>query len=287
MLSLKFQYEVARSLSLLVLISLIASVAEAEKKTKSETIAYRGGIRNSNGQYRLESKYQGLLLAGLQKKTGFTELHFDDSDYLVIGHEESFMAGSAAARKLLKAAIEGKTLFNLESHNRSANINFARLERSFIFRNMATSEEIEVRPLIIDFSDYDHLIGDRDVRHSFDLGINFLHELGHGVYHLRDAVDDPEELGDCENFVNTIRRDLGLPERQKYMARIYKSGMPAGSITQRAELPFTRTKEKNGNLKTETVFLTWETGKVGAVTADTQLLLAAKAKDVKATTGLY
>jgi hypothetical protein len=284
---IKFQFEVTRSLSLLLLMSLMASIAEAEKKIKTDVMTYRGGIRNSNGEHQLEPKYLALFLENLREKTGFTGLRFDEHDYLVVDDPEKFVGGSATARKLLLAGMEAKLLFNLENHNRSAQVNFARLERSTTFRNMTTKLEVEVRPLIIDFSDYDHLSGDRDVRHAFDLGINFLHELVHGVYQLRDAVEDRNELGECEDFVNTIRRDLGLPERQKYLARIYKSGMPSGSFLQRAELEFTRTKEKNGRLKTETAILSWDIGKVGLVTVDEQLLIANKAKGIKATAGLH
>ncbi len=285
MFKIKFPSEVIRGLSLLIFVGLAVSFVEAEKKSKSEIIEYRGGIRNSNGQYRLESKQLALLLASLQEKTGFTELSVDGSAYLLIGNKENFVGGSSTARKLLIAAIEGKTLFNLESHHHSDKVNFARLEKSIHFRNMATAQEVEVRPLILDFSDYDYLTGDRDVRHSFDVGINVLHELVHGVYHLRDAVEDPNELGECEDFVNTIRRDLGLPEREKYIARIYRTELTVGSIVRRAELQFARTKEKNGNLKTEIVFLSWDAGKVGLVTAD-ERLIAAKAKEMKATAGL-
>ena len=286
MLRIMFQLTVIRSLSLLIFISLGVSLAEAEKKSKSEIIEYRGGLRNSNGQYRLEPKHLNLLLASLREKTGFTELSVDSSDYLVIGNNESFIGGSSAARKLLIAAVEGKILFNLESHHCSMKVTFAQLDESTVFRNISTGKEVEVRPLELDFSDYTHLRGEREVRRSFDVGINVLHELVHGVYHLRDAVEDPNELGECEDFVNTIRRDLNLPEREKYFARVNNSVAPLGIIVRRAELQFSQAKEKNGNHKTETVFLSWDTGKVGLVTAD-ERLIAAKANQVKATAGLH
>jgi hypothetical protein len=133
MFKIKFPSEVIRGLSLLILMGLVSSITEAEKKSKSEIIEYRGGLRNSNGQYRLEPKYLALLLANLQEKTGFTELSVDGSDYLVIGNKENFVGGSSTARKLLLAAIEGKNLFNLESHYRSGQVNFCtfRKEHSF------------------------------------------------------------------------------------------------------------------------------------------------------------
>lgn len=282
MLRIKFQSGAVRGLLLLMFVSLVASSAEAGEKSKSEVIEYRGGIKNSNGDYRLERKYLNLLIASLREKTGFAELHFDDADYLEIGNKENYVGGSNAARKLLLSALEGKILFKLENHDRSEKVNFAHLGESTIFRNMRTKQEIEVRPLVIDFFDYNHLIGDSDVRRSFDQGMNVLHELVHGVYDLRDAVEDPNELGECENFVNTIRHDLGLPERQFYIARIYSALQPTGTIIRQAKLQFMRTKEKNGHLKTETVFLSWDVGRVGLVKVD-ERLLANKAKGVKAT----
>lgn len=285
MLTIHFQSTFIRSLSLLIFMSLVASQVGAEKKSKADIIEYRGGIRNSNGQYRLEPKYLNLLLASLQEKTGFSELSMDSSDYLVIGNKEAFVGGSSAARKLLIAAIEGLILFNLENHNGSGKVSFARLGMSTIFRSIVTKKEVDVRPLILDFSDYAHLSGEREICHSFDIGINLLHELAHGVYQLRDAVEGMNELGACENFVNTIRRDLNLPERERYIARVRKSVTVQGQTTLQAELQFSRSKEKNGKLKTETLLLSWDTGKVGFVSADARLS-AAKAASLKATIAL-
>ena len=67
------------------------------------------------------------------------------------------------------------------------------------------------------------------------------------------------------------------------MARIYKTSLPVGTIVRQAKLQFVRTKEKNGNLKTETVLLSWDVGRVGMIQVDENLLLANKAKGLKAT----
>ena len=285
MLTIHFQSTVIRSLSLLIFMSLVASQTEAEEKSKADNIEYRGGIRNSNGEYRLEPKYLNLLLASLQEKTGFTELSVDSSDYLVIKNKEVFVGGSRAARKLLIAAIEGLILFNLENHNGSGKVSFARLDMSTVFRNIETKKEVDVRPLMLDFFDYDHLIGEKENRHSFDVGMNTLHELAHGVYRLRDDVENKNDLGECENFVNTIRRDLNLPQRERYIAWVRQSVTAQGQIALQAELQFSRSKVKNRNLKTETLVLSWDTRKVGFVTPEAQLS-SARATSMKATIAL-
>ena len=285
MLRHKFQFEAMRGLSLLIFLSLATSFAAAQKKSTAETIEFRGGLRNSNGAYRLEPKHLATLLASLRAKTGFTGLHFDDADYLVIGHQGNFVNGSGTARKLLSEAVEGKVLFRLESHNHSPQIKFAQLKTGAINQNMATKAIVDVSAIIIDFPDFDYLTGDREALRAFDLGFIVLHELVHGVYHLPDATENPRELGKCDEVVNKIRRDLGLPERQYYLARSHTSVTSYGSITKSA-LQFTQIKKNGGNLQTKTFYLFWETGKVGRVTNDEQLLSAVKVKNVKAAASL-
>lgn len=56
----------------------------------------------------------------------------------------------------------------------------------------------------------------REVRHSFNAGFTFLHELLHGLGH-RDA-DQLQELGECEEIVNQARTELHLPTRDQYFA---------------------------------------------------------------------
>lgn len=87
----------------------------------------------------------------------------------------------------------------------------------------------------------------------------------HGVWHLRDAASGEEELGECETFVNQIRRELRLPERENYAARVRLST----HIYKRpiAELSFTRTSEKQGRARWERFLLRWEAEMVGVVIA--------------------
>jgi hypothetical protein len=69
--------------------------------------------------------------------------------------------------------------------------------------------------VLIDFSDFRQIIGDDEARAAFDVGWGFLHELDHVVANSKDA-DEEGLLGECENHINAMRRELGLPQRFDY-----------------------------------------------------------------------
>ena len=56
------------------------------------------------------------------------------------------------------------------------------------------------------------------VRAAFDEGFTLLHELLHGLG-LQDT-DIPNEIGDCEQIVNKMRADLGVPLRDHYLGDV-------------------------------------------------------------------
>jgi hypothetical protein len=55
---------------------------------------------------------------------------------------------------------------------------------------------------------------------AFDPAITPLHELAHGVLHMQDAISASDPLGDCERYINKIRREMGQAERQNYLPNI-------------------------------------------------------------------
>jgi hypothetical protein len=133
---------------------------------------------------------------------------------------------------------------------------------------MRTKAQIEHLSIRIDFSDFGKLIGAKEVLASFDLGMTILHELVHGVRKLHDSVNEWEDVGDCERYVNTIRKELGLPERQQYVARSQTIVSPVGWMVKIAELQFARTDFRNGKLKTDEYKLTWDVQRVGQGASD-------------------
>jgi hypothetical protein len=67
----------------------------------------------------------------------------------------------------------------------------------------------------LDFADFQNMEAAPEVRAAFDEGFAFLHELLHGLG-LQDTGTH-NEIGDCEQIVNKIRADLGLPLRDQYL----------------------------------------------------------------------
>src|SRR5581483_12334231 len=105
------------------------------------------------------------------------------------------------------------------AYNQTSEIVFARLAVPIAYESRRTGERINAYPVQIDFADFNKLSGDRAALRAFDLGLVILHELAHGVWSLRDSQTS-EELGECETYINRIRRELDLPERQTYQAQV-------------------------------------------------------------------
>ena len=246
----------------LAMLGFITMVAAADKEVVDPYV-YRPGLRNSPGKYRLSEKQLNLVLENLREKTGFVGLHFDAAGFLTLDNPARFVGGSATARELVQKAIAGKTQLVLENHSYSATVAFASISENLVYINMTSQARMEHRSVQIDFTDFNKLRGDKDVLASFDLGIVLLHELVHGVMNLVDKVDESEELGDCERVVNTIRKELNLPERQQYVARSHNIQSPQGWTVRMAELQFARTNYKNGTLKTDEYKLNWDISRVG------------------------
>lgn len=262
----------------------------AAEKVETDLYAYRPGVRNSLGKQRLNEKQLKLVLEQLRQKTGFTELQFDTTGFLTLDDPTRFVGGSAAARALVQKAIQGTTQLVLENHSYSTKVVFASITENLVYLNMRTKARMEHRSIRLDFTDFHRLVGDKEVLAAFDLGIVLLHELVHGALNLTDRVNEWEELGDCERYTNTIRKELALPERQQYVARARSIQSPLGWTVRLAELQFAQTNYKNGALKTEEFKLTWDVAQVGlgqsTVPPASSATMAAKGNERKSTAGM-
>jgi hypothetical protein len=253
----------------LILLGLAAPVAGA---LDIDPLRYQGGVRNSPGKRSLDGKQLAAVVKSLREKTGLLELDFDADGFLRIGDPKQTAGGSQTARELLAAAVESEFAFDLECHSRSAGIAFGRLGPPVSYQSRATGLQIEVVPLDLDFVDFERLRGDKQVISSFDLGMVILHELGHGVLRLHDARSESEGLGECEAHMNRIRRELGLPERQNYFARLVErpSGM-TGATGKQAELLFTRETKSSDRTKRQSYVLFWDASQVGSLATEAAL----------------
>jgi hypothetical protein len=244
----------------------------------ADTLRYQGGVRNSIESAKLNPKQLNLVLKSLKAKSGFEELHFDSDGFLRIGDPQRFSGGSASARALLLAAVSSSQLVELENLSRSPEVAFARLAAVSIYESRSTGKRIVVQPLQIDFSDFDYLRGTSEVVASFDLGFAILHELVHAVLDLHDTGLGGDGLGDCEQYINIIRRELGLPERQAYLATVRDSVQSStGVSTKLAELQFARALDRDGKTRIEHYYLNWEAQRVGRLSIQTAAPVAMKA----------
>ncbi len=231
------------------------------RPANSDQMRYRGGLRNSPGPNKLNVKQIDLLLKSLLEKTGFQQMHFDIDGFLQLGDRTNIIGGSATARALILEVVESRKAIDLESDDGSPVTAFARLSVPVIYQSRMTGKYIETHPVRLDFSDFSKLRGDKKVLAAFDIGFVLMHELAHAALGLRDNADDSGEPGECEEYINCVRRELNLPERKNYIARTIKLGfMTARGNVEHAELVFA-----NRGDKPKKYLLNWEALQVGPI----------------------
>src|SRR5262245_24233660 len=213
------------------------------------------GVRNSSGPRRLNERQLQKLQESLRQKTGFVELSFDRQGALTLGNRQHIAGGSATARALLATAVDRVNLYELESHERSPEIAFARL-RDMEYRISETGKRVNIYQAQIDFADFDRLQGPREARASLDVGIALLHELAHGVLKLQDPPVDTDEIGECDAHINKMRRELQLPERLYYHPGVTVAQLPDGRRIVSARIVFVKRVAANAQPSAE-YSLTW------------------------------
>lgn len=232
----------------------------------NDPLRYQSGLRNSPEEHPLNPKQLGLLMENLRQKTGYLEMHFDETGFLRLGDRMKISGGSATARELLIAAVDRARAIELQCLDHSRLVAFARLASPVAYTSYSTGKRIDVYPIQIDFSDFAHLRGDKVALAAFDLGFVVLHELAHAALGLHDSLNDSDGPGECEDYINRIRRELSLPERQNYIARTFSSRpYPSEKTAQRAELFFALKSEPQDRGKNQILNLTWEAERVGII----------------------
>jgi hypothetical protein len=195
-----------RSFTLALLLGALALTALATPRSA----AHPTGVRNSSGPLRLNEKQLQQAQESLRHKSGFVELSFDGQGALTLGNRQHIQGGSATARALLIAAVDSPNLYELESHERSPEVAFARLYESEDRWDDKTGRRTSVYQAQLDFADFSYLYGAREAKDSFDIGIALLHELVHGVLKLPDP-QDVDQIGECDAHVNLMRRECSCP----------------------------------------------------------------------------
>jgi hypothetical protein len=152
------------------------------------------------------------LVARLRVITGWPSLNFDGNGLLRF-HDDQTTGGSQSARKLLAEAIAGTNLIVLEDASSRSDVAFCRVVRGRWRQGESSRPPAYV--VLIDFTDFHRLIGDAEARAAFDVGWGVLHEIDHVVRDSEDA-SDAKMTGECEDHINQMRLEVGLPVRVDY-----------------------------------------------------------------------
>jgi hypothetical protein len=188
---------------------------------------YHKGLHLSR-ERPLTNKELGLLVNGLRTLTGFLTIEITSNRDLTVADRAQISGGSALARDLFTAALDGDESFTIENWAHSSRIAFAQLDSVLRYSNGGRSyEDWRIR---IDFADFRELRGDKAALASFDPGMAFMHELTHAILRYPDPLDLNDQLGDCERYVNRIRAELRLPLREHYYPK-NRVAISPGSLT--------------------------------------------------------
>jgi hypothetical protein len=176
------------------------------------------------------------------------------------------VGGSASARALLTAAVYGPNILILEDASNRLDVVFCQVIPGRW--SGSDSQHPPVYVVLIDFADFDHLMGDQPALAAFDVGWGLLHEIDHAV----NDSSDPSKLGrigDCEDHVNQMRRELDLPERADYFFNFFPHTEFSDFSTRFVRLGFYRKDEPLH--KHHRYWLMWDATVVGGLAGPKQI----------------
>ena len=200
------------------------------------------------------------LVTRLRTITGLSSLSFDSDGSLRLGDQTT--GGSESARVLLTEAVAGPSLIVLEDASSRADVAFCRVVRGRWIHGEANKPPAFV--VLIDFTDFHQLSGDAEARAAFDVGWGLLHEIDHVVKDSEDARDN-KVVGECEDHINRMRREVGLPIRVDYFfSRAYLKA-DSNFNARYVRLSFEREAKR--------YWLVWDAATVGGLTGESQRAL--------------
>ena len=126
---------------------------------------------------------------------------------------------------------------------------------------MDHASDAEVHIVLIDFDDFRQVSGDKQARAAFDVGWAVLHEIDHVVEDSEDPQIDV--VGDCEDHINRMRRELGLPIRNSYFFTLLPIKNDSNLISRFVRLGFEQ--ETGPTSKRRRYWLVWDAAVVGGL----------------------
>jgi hypothetical protein len=204
----------------------------------------------------LATAHREVLAEKLQAITGL-QITFDERGALRVISTKTD-GGSSAARHLVSKALSGPRIIVLEDASKRQDVVFS---RAFKWNHHA-SKPTPVSVVLIDFADFEHLLGDREALRAFNVGWAFLHELDHVVNDSADA-QTANEPGGCENHINIMREECGLPRRAEYFYNLFPNPQHGQFRTRFVRLAFDQ-KDAVSN-KRHRYWLMWDAIVVGGL----------------------
>jgi hypothetical protein len=205
------------------------------------------------------------LASKLRAITGWPEIEFDESGTLRVGSAAA-VGGSQSARGLLNKAISGSSVLILEDASDRPDVVFCRVVPGRWTNGAAKNPDAFV--VLIDFADFDHLMGDAEALRSFNVGWGFLHEIDHVVNDSPDPAM-PGTAGDCEDQINQMRRECNLPLRTDYFFTFFPHTEASNFRTRLVRLAFDQKDQPT--TKRRRYWLIWDATLVGGVDAREQI----------------
>jgi RHS repeat-associated protein len=167
----------------------------------------------------LTEEQRQRLVDDWKNKTGYADVQFVEQEngrtILVINTDAGYQGGSETARtELLEAAQSRDFIFDLQAVDGTDETGAVRFAETGMPKPNWSRGGL-VMTVKIDFGDFDELRGDEDALEANSVGFVVMHEIEHNLHgQTRDGKPDP---GDVERlYLNPMRRELGLPERQFY-----------------------------------------------------------------------
>ncbi len=196
----------------------------------------------------------------LRAITGWTELAFDQNGALQLGSAAA-VGGSQSARELIDRAVFGRNVLILEDASNRSDVVFCRVVPGRW--NNGNQGKPPAYVVLIDFADFDHLMGDKAALKAFDVGWGLLHELDHVINDSADS-DSLPDAGECEEHINVMRRECNLPLRTDYFFTFFPHAGQSDFKTRFVRLAF---EQEDPASTKHRYWLIWDAAIVGGLPA--------------------
>ena len=190
-------------------------------------------------EHAITKEHEWRLALSLRRITGYGALQFAPDGSLSLGDSSVVAGGSAEARRILMTAVCSSASFVIEDYSGSGSVNFGQAAPEQVYEPRC-GRISQVWRLRLDFDDFQQVDASSEVRAAFDEGFTLFHELLHGLGYM-DA-SRARELGPCEEIVNRIRGELGLPLRDQYFGEAWRIAERLTSVRLRFH-----SQARNGN----------------------------------------